>query len=157
MQRPHTGSDHTLGACMAKGKFHTQWQWAELTGGGGWGWSGKGLHLRNCGRGADSLFWPGSTNSGNLSSSDSGVGGGASLRKVPRLAAKTTKKLPKVPSCFPDLLWLGADHGRQEGCIEVSSTSKLCAQPLLVGSSPLGKALAPDELPPPSLLYFYTC
>ena len=61
------------------------------------------------------LFWPGSTNSGNLSSSDSGVGGGASLRKVPRLAAKTTKKLPKVPSCFPDLLWLGADQGRQEG------------------------------------------
>ena len=82
---------------------------------GGWGWSGKGLHLRNCERGADSLFWPGSTNSGNLSSSDSGVGGGASLRKVPRLAAKTTKKLPKVPSCFPDLLWLGADQGRQEG------------------------------------------
>ena len=107
--RPHTGSDHTLGACMAKGKFHTQWQWAELTGGGGWGWSGKGLHLRNCERGADSLFW-------NLSSSDSGVkGGGASLRKVPGLAAKTTKKLPKVPSCFPDLLWLGADQGRQEG------------------------------------------
>ena len=152
MQRPHTGSDHTLGACMAKGKFHTQWQWAELTG-GGWGWSGKGLHLRNCGRGADSLFWPGSTNSGNLSSSDSGVGGGASLIKAPR-RQKSSRRFQAAFLIY--FGWVPIKGGRR-GCMEVSSASKLCAQPLLVGSSPLGKALAPDELPPPSLLYFYTC
>ena len=120
---------------------------------GGWGWSGKGLHLRNCGRGADSLFWPGSTNSGNLSSSDSGVGGGASLIKAPR-RQKSSRRFQAAFLIY--FGWVPIKGGRR-GCMEVSSASKLCAQPLLVGSSPLGKALAPDELPPPSLLYFYTC
>ena len=34
-RRPHTGWDHTVCTCMAKGKFHTQWQWAGLRGEGG--------------------------------------------------------------------------------------------------------------------------
>ena len=94
---------------------------------GGWGWSGKGLHLRNCGRGADSLFWPGSTNSGNLSSCDSGVGGGASLRKAPRRQKSSRRfqaafliyfgwvpimggrrgasRYPQLPNCARSLSW----------------------------------------------------
>ena len=34
---PQTGWDHTVRTCMAKGKFHTQWQWAGLRGEGGVG------------------------------------------------------------------------------------------------------------------------